>query len=515
MYRHTTSIPRLRLLLMGVALAAALYASAALNTLAHAAAPPPGDCWGGLLSEDEIICYMLEETQRAGLLEVQVIYLAPDGGPLYIYLRQTEPLNGTTIGSLRDKAHAYVDSGKRNFPRMNRCLAWGGSRGECIEWGIGADWSTLGTQWGGRSLPDSQGYENVEMYTGGPEARRSQPGWASWKQVWPAATGQTSTGSAGAGKLDLSDVDMTNFPEPDCDKFPRATTWQSCISHQLDDSNIASAHYYARTHTRYVRYKNPPTDETALEALKKKFVPAYKEPGGADVVIVPANYNFEELWRWSLVLERFALSKANTMGITGALVGDTTREYGPPRLHDGPVWLNGYTRARTGVNEPDWSRAREIIVVWALDKSRAAAALPTLLPQLGIPMEVVGMVAHHDKTPVRGEPLDPVPVGDVVTEAAPSEVGVPAAADATPMAIEVPVFPEAAPSSDAADEAAAEVTTPVGSQTQPESPQAAPAEPAPSSDARVPLLTLLVLATVAAIAIAAVMLRRTRRPSPD
>ena len=500
MYRHTTSIPRLRLLLMGVALAAAMYAAAASPT-ANAGAPPPGDCWGGLLSEDEIICYMLEEAQRAGLLEVQVIYLAPGGGPLYIYLRQTEPLSGTTIGFLRDKAHAHVDSGKRNFPRMHRCLDAGGSRNECIESGIGADWSILGTQWGYNSLPDSHGYENVEMYTGGPEARRSQAGWASWKQVWPAATGQTSTGNAGAGKLDLSDVDMTNFPEPDCGKFPKATTWHSCAKWERD-SNVAYANYYGKTHTMYVRYKNPPTDETALEALKKKFVPAYKEPGGADVVIIPEDYNFEELWRWSLVLERFALSKANTMGIMGAFVGDTIGEHGPRRLHDGPVWLNGYTVTRDEFGA-DWSRAREIIVVWALEPSRAAAALPTILPQLGIPMEAVGMVAHLDTTPARNEPLGPAPASTIVIDAAP-------VADATPMVINVPVFPEAAPSSDAAQ---AEATTPVDSQTQPESPQATPAGPAPSSDARVPLLTLLVLATVAAIAVAAVMLRRTRRPS--
>ena len=65
--------------------------------IAHAAdpkpPPPPGDCWNGVLSKDRLHCYILEEAQRAGHIEVVAVYLAPGRGPLYIYLQQTEPLS--------------------------------------------------------------------------------------------------------------------------------------------------------------------------------------------------------------------------------------------------------------------------------------------------------------------------------------------------------------------------------------------------------------------------------------
>ena len=73
-------------------------------------APPPGDCWNGALSNDPLHCYILEEAQRAGLIEVAAVYLSPGTAPLYIYLKQTEPLSADVGTYFRDKAHEYMMS---------------------------------------------------------------------------------------------------------------------------------------------------------------------------------------------------------------------------------------------------------------------------------------------------------------------------------------------------------------------------------------------------------------------
>ena len=34
--------------------------------------------------------------------------------------------------------------------------------------------------------------------------------------------------------------------------------------------------------------------------------------------MIPFNYDYEELWRWATILNRFALSAGNTIGVGGA-----------------------------------------------------------------------------------------------------------------------------------------------------------------------------------------------------
>ena len=56
---------------------------------------------------------------------------------------------------------------------------------------------------------------------------------------------------------------------------------------------------------------------------------------------------------------------------------------------------------------------RETIHVWGTDAQRVAGALPVLLPQLGIPVDAVGVVAQSDDTVYYDEPtlLDEPPQG--------------------------------------------------------------------------------------------------------
>ena len=50
---------------------------------ANTVPPPPGDCWGGALSDDPLHCYALEEAQRDGIIEVEGVYDA--SGELHIF----------------------------------------------------------------------------------------------------------------------------------------------------------------------------------------------------------------------------------------------------------------------------------------------------------------------------------------------------------------------------------------------------------------------------------------------
>ena len=111
------------------------------------------------------------------------------------------------------------------------------------------------------------------------------------------------------------------------------------------------------------------------------------------VEIIPVKYDYRELWRWSTILNRFALSAGNTLNITRAYIG--TNE---PRQRSVVVTSQGQQHYITSVSD-DYGRTiptadiREVIVLVVYgDYQRAANELPVLLPQLGIPVDAVGMV---------------------------------------------------------------------------------------------------------------------------
>ena len=108
----------------------------------------------------------------------------------------------------------------------------------------------------------------------------------------------------------------------------------------------------------YYQIKNPPTDEAEIAALKDKLIPCNTlEPctyinalGNASSAnrtrvtpqeFIPVKYDFRELWRWATILDRFALSEGNTIGIAKALIGTNIGGY--PR---GTLWpVEGFTQA--------------------------------------------------------------------------------------------------------------------------------------------------------------------------
>ena len=92
-----------------LAIAAAFVLAAAslpqMNSTAHGQEPdsaPPGDCWDGALSEDPLHCWLLEQAQSDGIIEVDAVYRA--GRTLNIYLKQEEPLGEDIYRYLLEKA---------------------------------------------------------------------------------------------------------------------------------------------------------------------------------------------------------------------------------------------------------------------------------------------------------------------------------------------------------------------------------------------------------------------------
>ena len=365
---------------------------------------PPGDCWNEALSRDPIHCYFLEEAQRAGKIEVAAVYLAPGGGPLYIFLEQITPITDEVAQFFEAMAHEYLereyDAGRTNLP-LERCIGYtGDEKTICLNEVLARP------SWRGfesprsRALPVSRIYESILVDVGGTAGRQEVPGWASWHQVWPAV----ASGAAGSGGFDVSDVDLANIAAPDCERaFPGSGLInQSCHAWKFDKS-VGIAGVYSRTNALYVQLKvSDPNDEAEMQALVDRLHSDYFVPG-VEVITTPVKYDFGELWRWSVILSRFAVSAGNTVGITDAQVGYNSTAL---RANDDPlVWMNGVeprTEDETG-SDWDWTTVRNILIVWARDPQVATAALPELLPALGIPVDAVGLVAHDDTTPVIAE----------------------------------------------------------------------------------------------------------------
>ena len=412
------------LLLSAVIVTILVYGPAGIRP-AHAQepTPPPGDCWNEALSRDPLHCYMLEEAQRAGEIKVTAVYLAPGGGPLHIFLEQTTPITDEVAQLFEAKAHEWMETVNPFTDEYKfECGGYtGDERKDCFNSFLDHPfWREFGMRLPGafqhHALSLSNIYENILIHVGGSEERRSVPGWASWRQVWPTA----APGPGGSSGFDVSDVDLTNIPDPDCEDIVSGHIRRACHSWQLDTSvGVAGVYDKYVVHVQtdpdtgradgvwkelvavYLQLKvSDPDDEEEMQALRDRLHPDTFGPDW-EVITIPVKYDFGELWRWSVVLDRFAVSAGNTVGITGAEVTYNTTGHG---FNDEPrVWMNGLEPLQkdpAGSDDWDWSTARTILMVWAVDPTLAVAALPKLLPELGIPADSVGLVAHYDTTHV-------------------------------------------------------------------------------------------------------------------
>ena len=151
------------------------------------------------------------------------------------------------------------------------------------------------------------------LWLGGAETRRSHPGSSEFHHFWPT--------------FDVSEVDTTNFPDIDC----RYRHYRSGCDHwqRVPNFGISGVHSDGSSKLWYVNVKAPPGGEVDDEAVKDEFKRRFPRHD-RQYVIIPVKYDYEELWRWSVILDRFAPSAGNTLGITAAWIGlnsVTTEKY--------------------------------------------------------------------------------------------------------------------------------------------------------------------------------------------
>ena len=292
-----------------------------------AATPTPhaaDDCWGGVLSESPLHCYVLEQAQADGAIHVEAMYVSPQG-TLHVFLGQTELLDTALRDVLVDKTYQFLDTPQGR--ELQGDGGWGCLGLEGREW---QDCIVSSTKWGDmawfdrrvqRMVPPWPGeYANMLLHAGGADGRKTVGGWASWSQAWPAVAAGASDDSGG---FDVSDVDtdVTSIPDPDCETVypgPSRTMGLSCMLWaRVPDAGVAGSHVDRSKSPSavYVQLKaSIPEGEAELEALKQKLFPDYRDDID-EVVLIPVKYDFGELWRWAEILDRFSLSAANTIGI--------------------------------------------------------------------------------------------------------------------------------------------------------------------------------------------------------
>ena len=390
------------------------------------AEPPLGDCYGGVLSHDPLRCYALEQAEAAEIMDVDVIYLA--GARLYIYVggetRTDRPL-GFNYGYPTANAaiHRGVGEKMKEYAQLwpgrvdlNRGRLWdcrsGQSDADCLVMYVDE------VPWGVESVFDPVwSYDSLFLMAGNSDTRSSITGWAGWTQLWPAAKagGQGEPDSTrgetdeSATTFDVSNVDTTNFPELDCSLVSNpdpCESWSWNVERGIDGMvGYLSTSWLYGEGTLYIQLHRDPDDLEAFEAAKAEILRLKpQEWQDQEWVIIPVKHSYPDLWKWGLILDRFAETSGNTIGILGAGVHHNARSaHGDSKL--------GLYRDEGAGN--DWSEGegfldvslvRQTVSVDTLDAYVVRDALPVLLPQLGIPVDAVGVILERRQEHLREDP---------------------------------------------------------------------------------------------------------------
>ena len=225
--------------------------------------------------------------------------------------------------------------------------------------------------------------------------------------MWPAVAESTER-DQGSGittrsdwsQLDLSDVDLTNLPPVDCfrtvpnmsDLERNACDWWE----RHPDLGIAGLASDGGLKL-YVQIKATTDQEAKVAAAKAAIVAAYSDETEDTVVVVPVNYDFADLWRYREIIARFQHSDANTTGIQYPAY---VTSYWPSTVAVYPV------AGIQPITDGDLAQVRATIKISALKLDETLAALPQLLPQLGIPVDAIGVVLPISVAPTPGYSID-------------------------------------------------------------------------------------------------------------
>ena len=398
-----------RSVLAGFALAAVVL----LAMFAHAASPAiqaqtaSNDCFGGALSDDPIHCEVFEWAHNTGVIEVDAVYRV--GKALHIFLTQADHRNEAVL--------------KKMLAKTQEVARRTGEHGCVLEPEL-CDAGVLVAEpldISGYILPVPSVYKNIRLFQGGAEARRSFPGWRAFQELWPEASDGVS-GTAGTdGDFDISGVDRTSFPAlaDNCYRLVFHHSDVNSACRMWDDySSLRIANIYSDTwNDKVYFYVKAGTGEEEVRVATAKTVLMNSQPDTFTedrLVVVSVPHDFEELWRWSLVLDRFANSSGNTLGITHVELDFNTlpgieedQRYLFPSK-DAPD-LTSYIMEHEG-NVADGLRWRLIIEVETFDFEKTVAGLPRLLKQLEIPDSAVGLILEQNHRIARRAQAEPITV---------------------------------------------------------------------------------------------------------
>ena len=227
--------------------------------------PPLGDCFGGLLSQDPLICYVLEQADRQDIIDVETIYDAD--GVLYFSLEQDEELSSNVYKFFEAKSVEFYDRWPDDVPVLS-------FYDECVEH-LKPTYRECYLELG--ILPKSKVYDDIWFHTSGETARRLLPGWATWRQVWPATAGGASGSSETPTTFDVSDVDKTNLPVDACPEVLHGDPVDVCSRDQDVALSIVGRRFGGGK--MYVQVKDPPEDEAGTHRFRKAIDPCYDVAG--------------------------------------------------------------------------------------------------------------------------------------------------------------------------------------------------------------------------------------------
>ena len=370
-------------------------------TPSPSAAPPLGDCFSGALRDDPLHCYVLEQAQRDGTIDIEAMYIADGAGgtrALHIYLTQTEPVGNAIGQAFKQKATAFMDQWPElaflDHSAHKSCLSQSqqNTDAKCLL-EINTPWSV------GVLFPVSRAVEQILVHSGGAEARKSRGGWSSYRQVWPSAARSSAPRSS---TIDVSEVDTTTIPKVEC-----VSTLNSDFGEGCGRSNIfkwvgltrtelagwVSGRDSADNDIGYVQVKAPGRDEEKLRVAREDIgtmLPNLIDDVDSTgrLVVIPVEHSYDDYWRWTILLDRFTRTSGNTMGITSAqlsgnyLVG----------LRESDATLRGGI-SEAQIHEPEGYRTT--IRLWTLNSRATLDNLPRLLTALGIPDDAVGVVVQQ------------------------------------------------------------------------------------------------------------------------
>ena len=170
-----------------------------------------GDCFGGVLADDPLNCYVLEQAQKWDVMDIEGLYHAK-GAPLYVYLTGENDLSDLDSNFLKRRAVKFA----KRQPDLaitddhteiyEHCLAhyW---RHNILNSDGSTLWCLLYPVNEYDPLPYSPNY--IQIRVRGADGDADGRGKSGLHKVWPIEVGPKQ-------KFDVSDVDLVNLPAYVC-----------------------------------------------------------------------------------------------------------------------------------------------------------------------------------------------------------------------------------------------------------------------------------------------------------